>query len=295
MKVFVTGATGFIGSVTVKELIDHGHSVVGLARNEESAEKVRQLGATPLKGDLENIESLKAGVKDADVVIHLAFIHDFANFAKSLQVDKAALVALGEALSGTGKTLVVASGSLGLQPGKVNTEDDVPPEGPMSARHMNFKHVEEMAKKNNFKAICVRFSPSVHGAGDKGFVPAIIDAARKNGFVVQVGDGQNCWNAVHRNDLAKLLRLIIEKPLEQTVLHGIAEEAIPLAEIIKLISEKLGVPVKQVTAEEARQHYGFVGMVVGLDGRASSHKTQELVGWRPTEVGLLEDMKANYF
>ena len=286
MRVFVTGATGFVGSAVVRELLGAGHSVLGLARNDANAAALAEAGAEALRGDLSDIKALQSGAEQADAVAHLAFIHDFSKFAENSAIDKAAIEAIGEVLIGTEKPLLVTSGVAVLPQGRVVTELEV-------AQHHFPRKSEETAielAERGVKASAVRLPPTTHGAGDHGFVPGLIDIARAKGVAAYVGDGTNHWPATHRADAAVVYRLALEKPTAGVRYHAIAEEGVEFRAIAEVIGRRLGVPVVSKTPEEAMEHFGFLGMFVGADVRASSAWTRETLGWAPKQPGLLADL-----
>ncbi|WP_300665670.1 SDR family oxidoreductase [Fluviicola sp.] len=291
MKVFVTGASGFVGSAVVKELIRTGHQVLGLARSEESATAIRNAGAEVLMGSLEDYEMLKQGVLESDGVIHTGFIHDFARFARSNEIEKEVIHAMGEALAGTSKPIVVTAGILGLPPvnGMVTEE---------SMLQIPLRTSESAALKlaeNGVHVSVVRLAPSTHDQGDKGFVPFIIHQARKHGVAAYPGDGSNRWPAVHRQDAAKLFCLALEKGAKGALYNAIGDTGIEMKKIAELIGEKLNVPLKSLSAEETARHFEWMSHFIAFDSPATSFKTQELLGWKPTGIGLLEDMTKHYF
>jgi nucleoside-diphosphate-sugar epimerase len=295
MKVFVTGATGFIGSAVVKELIGAGHQVLGLARNDDAANKLAAAGAEVHRGDLEDIESLKAGVAASDGVIHLGFIHDFSRFKEVCETDRLAITAMGTALAGTQHPFIVTSGTALIAHGGIATEDKIPPAG--SFPRVASEQAVDAVAAMGVRASVVRLSPSVHGVGEKGFVPIVINLARQNGVSVYAGEGQNRWPAVHRLDAAKLYRLALEKNADGgTRFHGVAEEGVAFKDIAEIIGKRLGVPVISKSPEEAAKHFEWFSHFALLDNRASSKKTQEFLGWKPTQPGLLEDIdQESYF
>jgi len=296
MRVFVTGAAGFIGRAVVQELLNNGHQVLGLARNDASAEVITKAGAEPHRGDLEDIESLKSGARATDGVIHLAFIHDFSDFARVTAVDRAAIEAMGEVMAGTGKPLVIASGTMLVPKGKLATEDTEPERNtPFSDRARSADLVLTLSKEKQVRGSVIRLPPSVHGAEDKGMIPRMIDLARQNGFVTYVGDGSARWPTVHRLDAAVLLRLALEKGTAGATYNAVAEQGVPIKDITTVMSLRLQLPVESKPLSEAVGTLGFLAYLVGSDNPTSSEKTQRELGWHPTQPELLADMEANYF
>lgn len=287
MRVFVTGASGFIGSAIVQELVGAGHTVVGLARSDAAARSCAAAGAEVHRGALDDLDSLRRGAVASDGVIHTAFIHDFSDFAANCQTDKAAIETLGAALAGSGRPLIVTSGVLGLA-----TEDDSPAGTfPRKSEETGLS----MASKG-VRAMVIRLPPSVHGDGDHGFVPALIRVAREKGFATYVGDGQNRWSAVHRFDAARLYRLALENGKTGARFHGVADRGIPTREIAEVIGRRLSVPAVSKSPEEAAALFGFIGHVLAMGAQSSSARTQEILGWRPTQPGLVADLeKGRYF
>jgi nucleoside-diphosphate-sugar epimerase len=295
MRVFVTGATGFIGSAVVQELRGAGHEVLGLARSDASAERLAALGVAVHRGELADLDSLAAGARACDGVIHTAFIHDFSQYEANGETDRVALEAMAAALEGTGKPLVSTSGMTAATPGRASTEEDGPDLSGMG--RVRAKSEEVLASASlGVRASVVRLPPTVHGRGDQGFMPQLIEAARRTGVSAYVGDGSNRWPAVHRLDAARLFRLACETAPAGTRLHGVAEEGVAMAAIAEVIARGVGVPVKSITAEEAMAHFGFLGMLVGRDIPASSAMTRATMGWAPQHPGLLADLRdAGYF
>lgn len=287
MRVFVTGATGFIGSAIVKELLGAGHQVLGLARSDEGAKSVAAAGAEVQRGSLEDLQSLQSGAAAADAVIHCAFIHDFSDFAASALKDQAAIEAMTATLAGSNKPLIATSGCIGMR-----TEEDSPPH----AFPRKSEQTVLAAVSQGVRGMVIRLAPSVHGDGDHGFVPALIQSARAKGRAIYVGDGQNLWPAVHRLDAAVLYRLAMEKGAAGARFHGAADEGIPTRQLAEVIARRLNVPAVSVTAEQATEELGFIGRVLGMGGPTSSALTQERLGWRPTHPGLLQDLEeGTYF
>lgn len=292
MRFFVTGASGFVGSAVVRDLIVHGHEVVGLARSDASADALSAAGACVHRGDLNDHDSLRAAADASDGVIHLAFHHDFDNFADAGELDRRAIEVLGTTLAGSDRPLVVTSGVAGLSAGRVLTEDDE--FRPGLPRHSE-PAVLAFADKG-VRASIVRLSPTTHGESDHGFVPRLIQIAREKEVSAYIGDGTNRWPAVHRLDAAPLFRLAAEQAPSGTVVHAVAEEGIAGRDIATAIGRHLGLPVIAVPAEQAFDHFGWIGGMFGLDVPTSSALTRRRFGWQPTEVGLLEDLdRGHYF
>ncbi|HEX3365221.1 SDR family oxidoreductase [Phenylobacterium sp.] len=297
MRVFVTGAAGFIGSATVQDLLAAGHQVLGLARNDANAEALAKVGVDVHRGDLTDPDSLVAGAKACDGVIHLAFIHDFSQFMANIETDRRAVEAMAGALEGSDKPLVIASGTLMVaRPGPSGAAYALPGTEADTAMNPNAGRAAAEtlllgASQRGVRGSVVRLSPTVHGAGDKGFVPMMIAAAREKGVAAYVGDGANRWPAVHRLDAARLFRLAVENAAPGARLHGAAEEGIPIRAIAETIGEGLGVPVRSITPEEAPDHFGFLGAFSAMDNPTSSLATRDALGWRPEHPGLLADMR----
>lgn len=292
MKVFVTGASGFIGSAVVHELLNAGHQVVGLARSDASAQALTNAGAEVLRGSLEDTHSLQKGAKEADGVIHTAFIHDFSNYQAAAQTDKAAIEAIGAALAGTNRPCIVTGGILGLKASDKDeiTEEDAAPGLPRASEVSGLALVA-----NGVKASIIRLPPSVHDKGDKGFVPMLINVAREKGIAAYVGDGNTHWPAVHRLDAALLFRLALEKGIAGSRYNAIGDTGIPVREIAEMIGKQLNIPVVSISPEEAANYFSWMARFIVLDSPASSKITREVLGWQPKHIGLLEDMQKNYF
>ena len=293
MRILVTGATGYLGSAIVRGLLSDGHEVVGLARSDASAAALRERGVGVHRGDATDPDSLAAGARLADGVVHTAFIHDFSTYAENTAVDEHAVVAIAEALEGTGKPFVATSATTVLTQGQVGTEDDDPnPDNPGSIRARSEAGLS--LADRGVRASVVRLPPSVHGPGDAAFVPALIGIARDKGVSAYVGDGESRWPAVHREDAARLFRLALERGEAGAVYHGVAEEGVPFREIAEAVGDVVGVPTRSVTPGEAAGHFGWLAPFVQSDGPASSAATRERLGWEPQEVGLLDDVRRNY-
>jgi nucleoside-diphosphate-sugar epimerase len=291
MRVFVTGASGFIGSAVVAELVGVGHDVLGLARSDSSAQAVEAAGAQVHRGDLEDLASLRAGAQTADGVIHLAFNHDFTDYSGAAETDRRAIDALGEVLVGSDRPFVVTSGLAGFALGRTMTEDDAA--SPDSPR---FSEQAALAfASRGVRVSVLRLPPSVHGEGDHGFVPRLIDIAREKGVAAYPGDGANRWPAVHRLDAAHLFRLALEAAPAGARLHAIGDEGVPVREIAGAIGRHLGLPVTGVAPEHAVNHFGWLGVFFSLDVPASSALTRERLGWRPTRQGLLDDLEQGHY
>jgi len=297
MKVFVTGATGFVGSAVVPELLKAGHQVLGLARSDAAAASLTAIGAQPHRGDLEDLESLQAGAAVVDAVIHTAFIHDFANFKAVCDIEARAVEALGSALIGSDRPLIITSGTALLTPGRLATEDSTTVFTVDDFPRILTESVSRSLIERGVNLRTVRLSPSVHGDGDHGFVPNIIATARTKGRSAYVGDGANRWTAVHRLDAAVLYRLALERGSAGAHYHGVDEEGIAFRDIAEAIGKRLNVPAVAVSREEATEHFGWFAHFAQLDCPASSKQTREQLGWQPTHVRLLTELEqsARYF
>jgi nucleoside-diphosphate-sugar epimerase len=295
MKVFVTGATGFIGSAVVQELLTAGHQVLGLVRSDQAAAALAQRGVEAHRGELSDLDSLAAGARACDGVIHTAFIHDFSQYEANAQTDQRALAAMARALEGTNKPLVATSATTVLAPGRIGTEADAPAQGAPGHIRAASEAVLTAAERG-VRVSVVRLPPSVHGQGDRAFVPALIDVARRTGMAAYVGDGDNRWPAVHRLDAAQLFRLALEHATPGSRLHGVGEEAVPMRAIAEAIGQGLGVPVRRLSVDEAAAHFGWLSLFVAIDNPTSSAWTRESLGWSPQRPGLLDDMRdSGYF
>lgn len=299
MRIFVTGATGWIGAAVVADLLDAGHQVVGLARSDSSAAAVRAAGADVLRGGLDDLDVLSAGSADSDGVVHLAFRHDIAfsgDFDTALESDLAAIEAIGGALAGTDRPLAIAAGITGLRPGALLDERDAgEASSGAGARVLNERAALALVERG-VRAMSIRFAPTVHGDGDTGFLPGLIAASRTAGEASHVAGGDNRWPAVHRSDAARLVRLGVEGAPAGSVLHAVGEEAVTTRDIVAAIGRGLDVPVTSITADEAQERYGFLAGPLTTDMPASSSITRQLLSWEATGPSLLEDLgQGHYF
>jgi nucleoside-diphosphate-sugar epimerase len=292
MRVFITGAAGFIGTATTRELIANGHQVVGLARSDDNARALENLGAEVHRGALEDLDSLRKGAKKTDGTIHLAFIHDFSKFAENGQIDKHAIEAMGEALAGSHKPFIVTSGTLFVAPGRIATEED--PVMPGLPRVSETAGLAFAAR--GVRAMAVRL-PQVHGGeGRCGLVNWVLNIAREKGVSAYVGDGGNRWSGAHRLDVARLYRLALEKGVAGKSYHAVADEGVTVRDIAEIVGRHLELPVASIAPEKASEHFGMMAPFVGRDGAASSALTRQWLGWKPTQIGLIADIsRPGYF
>jgi nucleoside-diphosphate-sugar epimerase len=296
MRVFVTGASGWIGSAAVAELLAAGYEVVGLARSDASAASLEATGAQVRRGDLDDLESIRAGAADADAVLHLANKHDFANPAVSNRAERGAVQAIGDVLTGSGRPFLLASGVASPAQGQVLTENDGSPfHGPDSPRGGSENLALEYVDRD-VHTVSVRFAPTVHGDGDHGFIAALVGIARERGVAGYVGDGTNRWPAIHRSDAAQVIRLGLEKAPAGSILHAIGETGVPTREIAEAIGRGIDVPVTSIAPDDAPKHFGWIGGFFAMDIPASSELTQKLLGWAPSGPTLIQDLDAGpYF
>jgi len=306
MRVFVTGASGWIGRAVVPDLIGAGHEVVGLARSDASAKALQAAGVEVRPGSIDDLGTLRDVALSSDGVIHLAFKHDLAftgDFAGAADADRRAIETFGEALAGTGKPFVIASGVLGLAPGHVLTERDGltagtgDHEAPISGAEQRLAnaHFTLALADRGVRSSIVRLPPTCHGDGDNGFIPTAIGFARQKGAAAYIGDGANRWPAVHRNDAARLFRLALESAPAGSALHAIGDEGVPIREVAGVFAAHLGVPAVSVTPEQAGEYVGWLGGFWGLDSPASAQITRELLGWEPTRPGLIADLEEGHY
>lgn len=296
MRVFVTGATGFIGSAIVRELMSANHQVLGLARTNAAAAALARLGVEAHRGELSDTDSLAAGARACDGVIHTAFIHDYGDRTAAGETDRRAIEALGAALAGSDRPLIATSGTAHLPAGRIGTEADAPdPSAPSTHRIASEETIRALASRG-VRAMLVRLPPSVHGDGDHAFVPRLIAVAREKGVSVYVGDGLNRWPAVHRFDAARLYRLVLERGTAGIRYHGVADEAVALRDIAGIIGQHLNLPVVSKSPDAAVDDLGFLGRLLAVDCPASGAWTREQLGWHPMEPGLLADLQhGRYF
>ena len=303
MRVFVTGASGWIGSAVVPELLGAGHQVVGLARSDASAQQIEEMGATARRGDVDDPVGLAAAAADSEGVVHLAFQHEVAfggNFAAAAAADRKAVEAMGAALAGSDRPFVLASGMLGLAVGRVATENDgLVPDAAVRANPAGLRAATALLTLSlrgiGVRSSVLRFPPTVHGDGDNGFIATFVDIARQKGVSGYVGEGANRWPAVHRSDAARLVRLAVEAAPAGSVLHAVGDEGVPFRDIAEAIGRQLGVPTSSVAPADAAEHFSVLGHFASLDSPATAVVTRELLAWQATGPGLLEDLDQGHY
>jgi nucleoside-diphosphate-sugar epimerase len=305
MRVFVTGASGWIGSAVVPELLGAGHQVIGLARSDDSAVALFAAGAEVHRGSLDDLDSLRSAADASDGVIHLAFKHDLAftgNFQAAADADRRAVEVFGEALAGSDRPLVIASGTLGLAPGRVATELDghydnpsapIFDEGP-SIRWATAEYVLSLASQG-VRSSVMRLPPTNHGDGDHGFIATMVAIARDKGVSGYIGDGLNRWPAVHRLDSARLFRLALKGAPTGSTLHAVAEEGVPIRDVAEVIGRHLGLAVVSISPDDADEHFNWLARFLAADSPASSARTREMLGWHPTQPGLIDDLDQGHY
>ncbi len=292
MRIFVTGASGWVGSAVVPALISAGHHVVGLARSDASADALDAAGAEVQRGSLDDLDSLREGASKSDGVIHLAFIHDFSQYESANESDRRAIATMGESLRGTNRPLVIASGVATTATGRPATENDPPaPDFPRSAA----ADLTLALAGTGVRPAVVRLPPTTHGKGDNGFIAMLVGIAREKGMSGYVGDGSNVWPAVHRSDAARVFHLALEKTTAPTVYHAVGEQGVPTRTIADVIGRRLDVPVESVAADDAIAHFGWLGTIWALNAPTSNDLTRERLGWEPTGPTLLDDLEAGHY
>jgi nucleoside-diphosphate-sugar epimerase len=301
MRVLVTGASGFIGSAVVPELIGAGHQVVGLARSDASAAALAEAGAEVQRGTLDDLETLRSAAEASGGVIHLAFKHDLSlsgrpdGFQAAADADRRAIEAFGEALAGSDRPLVIASGTLGVAPGRVASERDGHASDAAASPRLPNAELALSLASSGVRSSVVRLAPTVHGEGDHGFVATLVGIAREKGVSGHIGDGLNRWTAVHRLDAARLFCLALETAPAGSTLHGVAEEGVPIRDIAEVIGRHLKLPVVAIAPPDAGEHFGWLGPFLAFDSPASSELTRELMGWQSTHPGLIADLEEGHY
>ncbi|MGC5166701.1 SDR family oxidoreductase [Luteimicrobium sp. DT211] len=292
MRIFVTGATGWIGTAVTGELLAAGHDVVGLARSDASAEKLAARGATPVRGTLDDLGTIKDAAADSDAVIHLGFVHDFDRFADSGLVERSVVQTVADTLAGSDRPFLFASGVAGLTTGRVATEEDPSPAvGPDSPRGGSENLALSYADQG-VRSVALRFAASVHGIGDHGFVAELARVARERGFAGYIGDGANRWPAVHRSDAARLVAIALDRAPAGGVVHAVGEEGVAIRDVAEALGQSLELPTRAVAPEDAAAHFGWIARFLALDAPTSSALTRERYGWAPTGPTLVEDIAA---
>ncbi|MGX1811360.1 SDR family oxidoreductase [Nocardia sp. NPDC055321] len=295
MHVFVTGATGWIGTAVVEELLTAGHVVTGLARSAAAADTLRRRGAQARLGDLDDLPGLRAAAETAEAVVHLGNKHDWSDPAETIRSERAAVEAIAETLTGTDRPFLLASVLSGLVRNRPATEDDPSPAvGPASSRGGS-ENLALAYAEQGVRVVAARFAPSVHGAGDTGFVANLVAAARRHGVSAYLGDGAASWAAIHRTDAARVVRLGLESAPAGSILHVVAEQAVTTRDIAEAIGSRLGVPVSSIAPDRAAEHFGFVGRFFGSDMSASNTRTRDLLSWSPDGPTLLQDIRSGAY
>ena len=297
MRVFLTGATGYVGSALVRELLTAGHKVLGLARSDKSAGSLSATGAEVLQGTLQDLDILKKGAAEADGVIHTAFIHDFSNFAASCEADRNAIAAIGETLQGSNRPFVTTSGTaVSAKPGHVGTEEDKGDPNSSVSPRLQAEYVTIGLTSQGIRTSLVRLPPSVHDNGDlHGFIPILINIARQKGVSAYIGDGQNRWPAVNRLDAVRVYRLALEKGAPGSRFHAVGDQGIPTKKIAEIIGRHLNLPVVSKAPNEAAEHFGWFSHFFALDVPATANYTEETLGWKPTHAGLIADLEEGFY
>lgn len=295
MKVFVTGASGWIGSATVDELLAAGHEVTGLVRSDASADALAAKGATPLRGDLDDLGALRSGAEAADAVVHLGNKHDWSDQRATDRTERTAVQTMVDVLKGSDRAFALASGLALLAEDRPALESDASPARGLDSMRGGTENLALDAAADGVRSIALRFAPTVHGMRDHGFVALVADTARRTGFSGWIGDGSHAWAAVHRADAARLVRLGIERAPAGSRLHAVAEEGVPTRAIAEALGRSLGLPSRSVDREEAAAHFGFMARFFGADLRASSVATRDLLGWEPSGPTLIEDIDAGAY
>lgn len=294
MHIFITGGSGFVGSAIIKELIRAGHEVTGLARSEGASKILMEAGAKIHMGRLEDLEGLSKAVEKADGVIHTAFNHDFSNFKANCEIDRQVILSIGRALAASDRPFVITSAIGVLQKGRV-TEETLLYYGPEGHLRGASEAAADLVVKMGVKASVIRLAPTVHGEKDHNFIPSLIQLAKAKGVSGYIGEGENCWPAVHRDDVASLYRLVLEKGKAGDRFHAVAEEGIPFREIALAIGKGLNMPVIRISMEKASEHFGWFANFAQLDISASSKITRGKLGWQPTGVGLIQELGMSHY